>query len=254
MTGKVTLVGSGPGDADLITVLGLRRLRQADVIMHDVLIDLSLLDEAKDGAEIINVGMLPGNHMMPQDEIEATIVAKAKEGKHVVRLKGGDSYVFGRGSEEVLACYNNGVPVEVVPGITSASAALTHAGIPLTHRNSANVGEANGFLVVTGHDDPRRNSKVDYEVLAKFSGTIVILMGLRNLPNISSNLIEQGKDPDTPAALIEWGGTPKQRVIAGTVATLPQLAQEHELKVPTNIVIGEVVRLHDRLPVGVRFD
>lgn len=251
MTGKVTLIGAGPGDPELITLKGLKRLREADVVMHDVLIAMELLDEIRPDAEVINVGMLPGNHKMPHPEIEKTIVAKAKEGKHVVRLKGGDSYIFGRGSEEALACYRNDIPVEVVPGITSASAAPTYAGIPLTHRNVEQVGEANSFLVITGHDDPRRNSRMDYEVLAKFDGTIVILMGLRNLPNISENLIAQGRDPETPAALLEWGATKRQRVVTGTLATLPQLAIEHDMVVPTSIIIGDVVRLHDKLPVGV---
>jgi uroporphyrin-III C-methyltransferase len=252
MTGKVTLIGAGPGDYDLMTLRGLKRLREADVIMHDILIDMALLDEAKDDAEIINVGMLPGNHRMPQPEIETTIVAKAKAGQHVVRLKGGDSYIFGRGPEEALACYNNDIPVEVVPGITSVSAAPTYAGIPLTYRDQQNHAyTASGFLVVTGQEDPTKAERLNYEVLAKWDGTLVILMGLKNMPTIFEKMISLGRDPQTPAAVIEWGATRKQRVLTGTLASLPQLAQQAGFQVPSSIVVGHVVRLHGKLPIAV---
>lgn len=252
MTGKVTLVGAGPGDPELVTLKGLKRLREADVIIHDMLIPMSLLEEAKAGAEIVDAGKAPDRHKLTQDEINDLLIDRAGNGLHVLRLKGGDPYIFGRGSEEALICSQHGIPCEVVPGITSVIAAPLYAGIPLTHRDKERRNISSGFITITGQEDPtKEKERLDYELLARFDGVLVILMGLKNMPQIFARLIDNGKDPNTPAALIEWGATSKQRVVTGTLITLPHLAEEAEIKVPASIVVGDVVNLHEVLPVGV---
>ena len=238
--GKVYLVGAGPGDPDLITVKGLRVLQQADVVIHDRLSPLELLAEARPDAEIIDAGKQPTRHRLSQDAINALIVERALAGLNVVRLKGGDPFIFGRGSEEALICHQSGIPFEVIPGVSSAFAVPAYAGIPLTHRLLAR-----SFVVFTGHEDPDSpESAVDYQALSKID-TLVALMGVKQLEQISTHLINAGKDPHTPAICIEWGTTNRQRIVAGTLATLPQLAVEAAIQPPTTVVIGAVVSLRE---------
>jgi len=234
MKGNVYLVGAGPGDPDLITRKGLKLIQEADVIIYDRLIPHELLGEAKAGAELINAGKAPTKHRLSQDEINATIIKKAKQGKMVVRLKGGDPLVFGRGSEEALECYQNDISFEIVPGISSSYAVPAYAGIPLTHREISR-----SFTVITGHtaDD------IDYEGLVRVGGTLVILMGVKTLPVLVKRLIEAGLNPETPAASIEWGTIKGQRVVESNIADLPERAAEADLQPPSITVIGEVVKL-----------
>lgn len=234
MTGKVFLIGAGPGDPDLITVKGLRLIQTADVIIYDRLIPQTLLGEARSGTELINAGKAPTKHRLNQDQINQVIVRKAHQGKQVVRLKGGDSLVFGRGSEEALVCYQHGIPFEIVPGISSSYAVPAYAGIPLTHREISR-----SFTVITGHTA----DNINYEALAHIGGTLVVLMGVKNLPLLIENLISAGLNPETPAASIEWGTTESQRVIEANIRNLPRLAEKADLQPPAITVIGEVVRL-----------
>lgn len=234
MKGFVYLIGAGPGDPDLITRKGLRLIQQADVIIYDRLIPNELLGEARVGAELINAGKAPTKHRLSQEEINRVMVAKAQQGKKVVRLKGGDPFVFGRGSEEALECVQHGIPFEIVPGISSSYAVPAYAGIPLTHRELSA-----SFTVISGHDP----DALAYEALAKLGGTLVILMGVTSLTTMFERLIAAGLHPDTPAASIEWGTTNQQRVVEGTVSNLVARAQAVDLQSPATTVIGEVVRL-----------
>jgi uroporphyrinogen III methyltransferase/synthase len=237
--GKVYLVGAGPGDPDLITRKGLRLIQSADVVIFDRLIPLELLDEARAEAEFINAGKAPTRHRLDQETINAMIVDRALNGKMVVRLKGGDPFVFGRGSEEALACHNASIPFEIVPGVSSSYAVPAYAGIPLTHRHLSSA-----FTVITGHEDPAKaETSINYDALARMGGTIVILMGVSQLPGILTRLTDAGLNSNTPAALIEWGTIPDQRVIVGTVHNLAQLATEAAIKSPATAVVGEVVKL-----------
>ncbi len=241
MTGKVYLVGAGPGDPGLITVKGLKLIQQADVILYDRLIPAELLSEARLDAECVDVGKLPTKHRLSQDEINRLIIEHAQQGKMVVRLKGGDPFVFGRGGEEALACYAAGIPFEVVPGISSAIAVPAYAGIPVTHRNIASA-----FTVFTGHEDPTKpESSIDYTALAAAArlGTLVLLMGVSHLPEITARLLSEGITADTLAICIEWGTTPQQRSVEGTLATLPQRVAEASIQSPALTVIGAVVGL-----------
>ena len=238
-TGTVYLVGAGPGDPDLITRKGLRLLRQADVVIYDRLIPLELLEETRADAELINGGKQPTRHRLAQADINALLIDRALKGKAVVRLKGGDPFVFGRGGEEALACRAYGIPFEVVPGVSSAIAVPACAGIPLTQRHISSA-----FTVIAGHEDPAKAaSSINYAALAKLGGTIVILMGVKNLPAITGQLLDHGLDPDTPAAVIEWGTTARQRVGSGSVAKIAAIARRKEIKPPAITVIGEVARL-----------
>jgi len=241
--GKAYLVGAGPGDPDLITVKGMECLRKADVIIYDHLASSKLLKHAREDAETLYVGKEQGAHTLPQDQMNKLIVQKAMEGRTVVRLKGGHPFIFGRGGEEAEALAKAGVPFEIVPGITSAIAAPSYAGIPLTDRRyTASVG------IVTGHEDPTKpHSTVDWSKLATGVGTLVILMGMKNLPKIAEKLIAAGRDPETPVALIRWGTTPKQTTLVGTLETIVAKAQAANLTPPVAIVVGEVVRLRDTL-------
>lgn len=244
--GKVYLIGAGPGDPDLITVKGLTLLRRADVVLYDRLIPLELLHEARSDAQLIDVGKvsLRADQKFTQEQINTLIVSKALEGHSVVRLKGGDPFVFGRGGEEALACVEAGIPFEIVPGVSSAVAVPAYAGVPVTQR-----GLVSAFTVFAGHEDPtKEQSQVDYAALAAAAklGTLVLLMGLFNLPQIVDQLLGHGLAPDTPAMCIERGTTTQQRVIAGTVATLSDLAARAELKPPVTTVIGAVVTLRDQ--------
>jgi uroporphyrinogen III methyltransferase / synthase len=230
----VYLVGAGPGDPGLLTVRGAEVLQRAELVVYDRLSVASLLDKAPSGAERINVGKQPGRATMPQDEICALLVERGKAGQEVVRLKGGDPFVFARGGEEAQALLLAGVPFEVVPGVTSAIAVPAYAGIPLTMRHSSTL-----FTVITGHEDPDKGGELDWETVAKLGGTIVILMGIGRLPKIVRRLIAGGMPRDTPAAAIQWGTRPEQLTIRATLATLP----DHALQPPSTIVIGRVAAL-----------
>ncbi len=232
--GTVALVGGGPGDPELITVKGRRLLAAADVVVADRLVPGLLLDELRPEVELIDVAKLPYGPAAAQDEINRMLVERAQAGKFVVRLKGGDPFVFGRGGEEVQACLGSNVPVLVVPGVTSAIGVPGVAGIPVTHR-----GVAHEFTVLSGHvapDDP--SSLVDWQALARMRGTLVILMGLRQLPKIVETLVRHGRDPHTPAAIVVEGTTQHQQVLRSELAGLPALA--HALKPPAIVVIGPV--------------
>ena len=241
--GFVSLVGAGPGDPGLITVAGVACLAEADVVVYDRLANPELLRHVKNGAELIYAGKTPDRHTLTQDEINALLVAKARLGLRVVRLKGGDPFVFGRGGEEGQALVAAGVPFEVVPGVTSAVAAPAYAGIPITHR-----GLASSFAVVTGHEDPSKtDSSIDWARLATGVDTLVFLMGTERLEEIVGRLIEHGRDAATPAAVIEWGTLPRQRVAAGTLATIADAVRAQGIASPAVTVVGEVASLRGEL-------
>lgn len=240
---KVYLIGAGPGDPGLLTLKAKSVLEGADVIVYDYLANDAFLDYAKPGAEIIYVGKKGGDHTLSQDGINALIVAKAKEGKVVARLKGGDPYMFGRGGEEAEELLDAGVPFEEIPGVTSAIAGPAYAGIPLTHRSYAS-----SVSFITGHEDPTKPESVhNWKALAASTSTLVFFMGMKNLPDISRKLIEAGMPADTPAALVRWGTTPRHRSLVATIATLPEEGVKHGFAAPSLIVVGGVVNLHDRL-------
>jgi uroporphyrin-III C-methyltransferase len=242
MKGKAYLVGAGPGRADLITVRGLRLLQQADVVLYDRLIARELLDEVSDQAERIYCGKGPDHHRMSQEEITKLLVFHVQAGKQVVRLKGGDPFVFGHGGGEALALAEAGLPFEIVPGITSAVAAPAFAGIPVTHRNISTA-----FAVVTGHEAPgKTNHTTDWTALAQIP-TLIVLMGLRRIQQICDNLLAAGRPAETPAAAISWAATDHQQVIRGTLATLPHLIAAGSLPNPAVVVIGEVAAFADKL-------
>jgi uroporphyrin-III C-methyltransferase/precorrin-2 dehydrogenase/sirohydrochlorin ferrochelatase len=233
--GTVALVGGGPGDPELITVKGRRLLAAADVVVADRLAPGLLLDELRPEVELVDASKLPYGPAAAQDEINRLLVDRARAGRFVVRLKGGDPYLFGRGGEEVLACTAAGVPVVVVPGVTSAVAAPAAAGIPVTHR-----GVAHEVVVVSGHLAPGHpESLVDWPALARLRGTVCVLMGLANLPAITATLIEHGRDPHTPVAVVQDGTTTAQRVERTTLARAAQDAAT--LRPPAVVVIGNVV-------------
>ena len=235
-TGHVWLVGGGPGDPALITQAGLAALRRAEVVLYDRLAPAELLDECAPGALCIDAGKAVGNQALTQAQTNAALVAHARAGKRVVRLKGGDSFVFGRGMEEVLACTEAGVATEVVPGVTSAIAAPELAGIPVTHR-----GLSQGFTVISGHaapGDPR--STVDWEALARGGTTLVVLMGVETLPAIAAALVAAGRDADTPLASVMDGGLPTQAVISSTLGAVAKDGTPAGLRPPAVTVIGPV--------------
>lgn len=241
--GSVSLVGAGPGDPELITVRGLRCLQQADVVVYDRLLDPRLLQEAPAQAERIFVGKASGMAALSQRGIEAVLIARARSGKRVVRLKGGDPYVFGRGGEEVESLVAAGIPCEVVPGISSAIAAPAAAGIPVTHRELASM-----VTIVTGHEDPEKGeTAVDWEWLAGGSGTLVILMGLERLGSIASRLIAGGRVRETPAAVISAGTWPQQRTVVAPLGAIALQAADAGLQSPALIVVGDVVRFAEML-------
>jgi uroporphyrin-III C-methyltransferase len=237
----VSLVGAGPGDPELITVRGLARVRAADVLVYDRLVAPELVAEAPPHAERCFAGKARGFAALSQREIEGVLIARARAGKRVVRLKGGDPFVFGRGGEEVAALVAAGVPVEVVPGITAATAVPASAGIPVTHRALAS-----SLTIVTGHEDPdKAESTVDWDWLAASTGTLVVLMGLGQLPSIRDHLLAGGRDPGTPAAAIASGTLPDQRVVVSSLAELPAAVTAAQLAAPVLVVIGEVARFHE---------
>ncbi|MEK5038419.1 uroporphyrinogen-III C-methyltransferase [Sporosarcina sp. FSL K6-3457] len=240
--GKVYLVGAGPGDVDLITVKGLRCIQEADVILYDRLINKELLSYAKPGADLIYCGKLPNYHAMIQETINHFLVKYAKQGKIVTRLKGGDPFIFGRGAEEAEALVDHGIPFEVVPGITAGIAAPAYAGIPVTHRELSS-----SFAIVTGHMRAGKSDSIHWESLAKGIDTLAIYMGVGNLPYICEQLISHGKAASTPVALIHWGTTEAQQTVTGTLATIVDIVQESTIKNPSMIVVGEVVKLRDKI-------
>jgi uroporphyrin-III C-methyltransferase/precorrin-2 dehydrogenase/sirohydrochlorin ferrochelatase len=237
--GRVALVGAGPGDPELITVKGRRLLAEADVVVADRLVPGLLLDELRPDAELVDAAKVPYGPARTQEEINRILVDRAREGKFVVRLKGGDPYVFGRGGEEAIACAAAGVPVTVVPGVTSAVAAPAVAGFPVTHR-----GVAHEFTVVSGHvppEDPA--SLVDWPALARMRGTLVILMGLKNLPAIAATLVAAGKSGATPAAVVQEGTTGAQRSVRSTLDTVATDTAAAGIRPPAVVVLGDVANV-----------
>ncbi len=239
--GRVVLVGAGPGDPELITLRGLRWLRRAEVIVYDQLATSDLLDEAPEDALRIFAGKSAGRHYLEQSAINAILIHHARRGRLVVRLKGGDPFVFGRGGEEMLACARAGVAVEVVPGVSAAIAVPAAAGIPVTHR-----GLASSFAVVTGHEDPAKpESAVDWERLATAVDTLVILMGVGTLPRITARLLAAGRSGDTPAAVIHRGSTKAEETVVGALGDIA--ARAAGIQAPAVIVIGEAVAFRSLL-------
>ncbi|HZB08131.1 MAG TPA: uroporphyrinogen-III C-methyltransferase [Rubrobacter sp.] len=238
----IYLVGSGPGDPGLFTLKGVRCMQEADVVVYDRLAPRALLGYARPEAEKIYVGKKPGNPTMSQEEINDLLVEKGRAGMTVVRLKGGDPYIFGRGGEEALALKGAELPFEVVPGVTSGVAAPAYAGIPVTHRNVAT-----SVAFVTGHEDPTKSSQdVDWEKLANGADTLVLYMGVGRLEEISKGLITAGRNPDTPVACVRWGTLPEQRTITGTLQDIADRVAEAGLKPPAIIVVGDVVALREK--------
>jgi uroporphyrinogen III methyltransferase/synthase len=235
--GTCYLVGAGPGDIGLVTLRAKEVIERADVLVHDALINAELLSWTKPGCRKIHVGKRAKEHTMPQDQINALIVEETKAGRHVVRLKGGDPMIFGRGGEEAAELAAAGVPFEIVPGISSTIAGPAYAGIPVTHRDHNTQ-----LTIFTGHEDPTKGfSSIDYAQLAKAPGTKVFVMGVARLREITSSFIEHGAAPETPASITQWATTPAQRTVTGTLATLADLAERENIAAPAVTVIGEVV-------------
>jgi uroporphyrinogen III methyltransferase/synthase len=241
--GKVYIVGVGPGDYQLMTLKAAECIGKADVVVYDRLVGPKALSFAKESVEFIDAGKMPDYHAIPQKEINQILVEKALEGKTVARVKGGDPFLFGRGGEEAEFLYDHGIEFEIVPGVTSAIAVPAYAGIPVTHRDYCS-----SLHIITGHERPdKKGSAIDYEALAQMTGTMVFLMGVKNLPEISSNLIQHGKDPSTPVAVIEKGTTGEQRVVTGTLTDIAAKITEFGLQPPAITVIGAVVNLREKL-------
>ena len=241
--GTVYLVGAGPGDPGLLTVRAVELIAAADVILYDRLIPPGALDAARADTELVYVGKAPGNNAMEQSETEALMVERARDGRSVVRLKGGDPFVFGRGGEEAETLRAAGVPFEVVPGVTAGVAAPAYAGIPVTHRD-----DASAVAFVTGHEDPEKpETALDWEALARFPGTLVLYMGVKNLPTIAERLVAAGRDRDEPAAAIERGTQPAQRSVAATLATLPGAVADAGLGAPAILLFGPVAARRDAI-------
>jgi uroporphyrinogen III methyltransferase/synthase len=238
--GKVYLVGAGPGDPGLITVRGTYLLKRAEVVVYDYLANKKLLNYVPDNAEFIYAGKKGGGlHAFTQEGINQLLVDHASAGKRVVRLKGGDPFIFGRGAEEIEQLVEAGIDFEVVPGVTSATAAATYAGIPITHRDyTASV------AFVTGHEAPgKKESNIAWDKLATGAGTIVIYMGIKNLPIITKKLMDNGRSPDTPVAVVRWASTPEQHSVVGTLASITDVVQKEGVKPPALVIVGEVVKL-----------
>jgi len=241
--GIVHLVGAGPGDPGLITLRGKECISLADVVVYDYLACEQLLAYARPGAELIYAGKIGGRHNHEQWQINDLLVEKALSGKIVTRLKGGDPFIFGRGGEECEALVSAGIPFEIVPGVTAGIGAAAYAGIPLTHRHITT-----SVAFVTGHEDPEKESSViDWERLSLGSGTIVFYMGVKNLPQITGSLMEHGRSPETPVALIRWGTRPEQQILTGTLADIAELARKAAFKAPAITIVGEVVKLREKL-------
>ena len=241
MKGTVTLIGAGPGEPELLTVKALRKLKEADVVFYDRLVNPNLLNFCKEGCELIDVGKKPNHHPIPQGEIEQLMIAKAKEAQKIVRLKSGDPYVFGRGGEEGISLRQQGIDFEVIPGVSSAIGGLAYAGIPITHRDFAS-----SFHVVTGHLKSK-DSELDWQMLAKMEGTLVFLMGMSELETITNRLLENGKDAKTPVGIVQWATRKEQRTVTGTLANIYEVATNAGMSSPSLIVMGGVVSLRDEL-------
>ena len=240
---RVFLVGAGPGDPELISVRGLLLLEEAEVVLYDRLVDPALLAHAPADAELIYVGKRTADHTVPQDEINQLIVTHARRGKRVVRLKGGDPFVFGRGGEEGVTLYEAGIAFEVVPGITAGIGATAYAGIPVTYR-----GITTHVTFVTGHEDPLKDgAHLDWDKLASGVGTLVMYMGVKNLPSVVERLRERGRPPETPVALVRYGTLPQQQTVVGTLADIVDKVAAAKLRPPAITVVGDVVQLRDRL-------
>jgi uroporphyrinogen III methyltransferase/synthase len=241
--GKVYLVGAGPGDPGLITLKGFRLLKMADVVIYDRLVHPEILSEIPLETEKFYVGKKCDHHTVPQDEINALIVEKAREGKIIVRLKGGDPFVFGRGAEEILYLVEEGIDWEVVPGVTSATAVPAYAGIPITHREFSSMAS-----IITGHETfSKDRTQLRYDLIAPNDSTLVILMGMTSLNTIVDELILHGRPASTPTCIITWGTYPEQKVISGTLGDILDKKEKAGMKPPGIIVIGEVVRLREKL-------
>ncbi|MFZ5906309.1 MAG: uroporphyrinogen-III C-methyltransferase [Nitrospirota bacterium] len=243
MKGKVYIVGAGPGDIGLLTIKGLECLKKSDVVVYDFHLNAQVLNYINHNAEFIYAGKRGGHHTMTQDEINKTLVEWAKKGKTICRLKGGDPFVFGRGGEEAEALAEEGIEFEIVPGVSSSIAAPAYAGIPLTHRHLSS-----SFAVVPGYEDPtKKESVIDWSKLATGVGTIVFLMAVKNLDLIVRKLIEHGRPPDTPVAVIRWGTRPDQTTLVGTLNTIATLVKEKDIRPPAVMVVGEVVKLRESM-------
>ena len=243
MTGKVYLIGAGPGDMGLITVKGLQALREADVVLYDALSNPDLLKECKAGAELIDAGKRAADHHLKQWQTNDKLVEYAQQGKIVARLKGGDPFLFGRGAEEAEKLRKAGVEVHVIPGVSSSISVPALCGIPVTHRDHASL-----VTFITGHEKgDRSEDRVDWASLVKGHGTLVILMGLENAGNISKGLLEGGMSPDMPAAILSKGSTPDQKVYVTTVSKLEETIRTQNVATPGIMVIGTVVQLRDVL-------
>jgi len=241
--GIVYLVGAGPGDPGLLTIKGRECLSKADIVIYDYLANRIFLEYARDGAELIYVGKKAGCHTVSQAEISSLIVDRARKGSVVVRLKGGDPFIFGRGGEEAQELAEAGVDFEVVPGVTSAIAVPAYAGIPLTHRDHTST-----VAFITGHEDPTKDgSDIAWDRLATAVNTLVFLMGVGNLPRIAESLMKYGRSPETPVAVIHRGTLPEQRTLVGKLEDIAQLAEKNDIKPPAIIVVGDVVGLRKTL-------
>ena len=241
--GKVFLVGAGPGDIGLLTIKGARCLEKAEVVVYDYHLNAQVLNYIRSDAEFIYAGKRGGHHTMSQEEINATLVDKAEGGKTVCRLKGGDPFVFGRGGEEACALAEAGIEFEVVPGVSSAVAAPAYAGIPLTHRKISS-----SFAVIPGYEDiTKESSSLNWKKLATGAGTLVFLMAVKNMDELTEKLIANGKPPETPVAVVRWGTRPEQRTIISTLGEIAADMKQKEIKPPAVVVIGEVVKLREKL-------
>ncbi len=241
--GKVYLIGAGPGDIGLLTLKGLKCLQKAEAVVYDFHLNAQILNYIDHDAEFIYAGKRGGHHAMTQDEINQAIVEKAKEGKIVCRLKGGDPFVFGRGGEEAEVLVNEGIEFEIIPGVSSSIAAPAYAGIPLTHRKYSS-----SFAVITGNEDTtKQESSIDWAKLANGFDTLVFLMGIKNISAITSKLIEHGKPPEMPVAIVRWGTRPDQKTVVSNLKDIAGFVKEESIKPPAVMIVGDVVRLRDTL-------
>ena len=240
--GKVYIVGAGPGDEELITLKGLRCIKEADVILYDRLLNQDLLSYAKPNAKLIFCGKLPNRHAMIQDNINTSLVHYAQQGLTVTRLKGGDPFVFGRGAEEAEVLAAHGIPYEIVPGVTSGIAAAAYAGIPVTHRDLSS-----SFAIVTGHMREGKDDSIKWESLAKGIDTLAIYMGVGNLPYICEQLLTNGRSGATPVAVVHMGTYAEQQTVVGTLETIVDIVAEQKIKNPSMIIVGDVVTIREKI-------